>query len=161
VPVPLLIDGHNLIGSGALPGISLADEDDELQLVRMLRRYRSRIRGAITVFFDSGIPGGRSQSLSGGGVNVVFAPSGRHRADDLISERIRRATNPRSLTLVTADRALVEQARSRGLAVIACSDFAVQLQAPLPDSVRLRPEAPLSAAEVEDWLSFFGDEDND
>ena len=27
--MPLLIDGHNLIGCGELPGISLADGDDE------------------------------------------------------------------------------------------------------------------------------------
>ncbi len=81
----LLIDGHNLIGSGQLRGIHLADEDDELRLVRLLRRYRSRVGSDITVIFDSGIPGGRARDLSGGGVHVIFAHATKQRADDLIA----------------------------------------------------------------------------
>jgi hypothetical protein len=100
-PVPLLIDGHNLIGSGQLPGISLADENDELKLVRLLRRYRSRVRSDITVVFDAGVPGGRSRGLSGGGVEAVFAPRRRQRADDVIAARVWRAANPGGLTVVT------------------------------------------------------------
>jgi len=35
--MPLLIDGHNLIGQ--IPDISLSDPDDEAKLVLLLRRY--------------------------------------------------------------------------------------------------------------------------
>lgn len=156
--MPLLIDGHNLIGSGHLPGISLQDEDDELQLVRLLRRYRSRVRGKLTVVFDSGIPGGFSKGLSGGGVEVVFAASQRHRADDVIAARLRHAKNPAGLTLVTADHVLVRLARLRGAKVVTPPDFAARLLSPLPDSHRMREEPPLSPSEVEEWLSFFDGE---
>lgn len=154
--MPLLIDGHNLIGSGALPGISLADEDDELLLVRLLRRYRSRVRSDLTVVFDGGIPGGPSPGLSGGGVSVVFAPSRKQSADDLIIGRLRRAAQPDSLTVVTSDFALAATARRAGAHVVSAAEFAARLLAPLPDSQRLRAEPLLPTEEVDEWLSFFG-----
>jgi len=157
--VPLLIDGHNLIGSGQLPGISLADENDELKLVRLLRRYRSRVRSDITVVFDAGVPGGRSRGLSGGGVEVVFAPRRKQRADDIIAARARRAANPRGLTVVTSDHNLADTVRSHGAGVVPSAEFAARLLAPLPSSQRLREEPPLSSQEVEEWLDFFGEEE--
>jgi len=155
--VPLLIDGHNLIGSGQLPGISLADENDELKLVRLLRRYRSRVRSDITVVFDGGVPGGRSRGLSGGGVEVVFAPRRRQRADDVIAARVRRAANPRGITVVTSDHNLADTVRSHGAGVVPSAEFADRLLAPLPSPQRLREEPPLSSQEVEEWLGFFGE----
>lgn len=65
VIVPLLIDGHNLIGSGALADISLDDEDDEAKLVARLRVWRSKAKDQMTVVFDHGITGGKSIALSG------------------------------------------------------------------------------------------------
>ena len=41
--MPLLIDGHNLIGQ--IAGMSLADPDDEGDLVMLLRRYATARRG--------------------------------------------------------------------------------------------------------------------
>jgi len=155
--VPLLIDGHNLIGSGQLPGISLADENDELKLVRLLRRYRSRVRSDITVVFDGGVPGGRSRGLSGGGVEVVFAPSRKQCADDVIAARVRRAANPRGITVVTSDHNLADTVRSHGAGVVPSAEFADRLLAPLPSPQRLREEPPLSSQEVEEWLGFFGE----
>ena len=50
--MPILIDGHNLIGR--LPAISLQDPDDEEKLARMLSSYRARTGKSITVVFDPG-----------------------------------------------------------------------------------------------------------
>ena len=53
-PMPLLVDGHNLIGQ--VPGLSLADADDEAQLVQLLRRYSTAKRGRqVVVVFDRGV----------------------------------------------------------------------------------------------------------
>lgn len=152
------MDGHNLIGSGQLPGISLADEDDELKLVRLLRRYRGPGRKRITVFFDAGLPGGLSRQLSGGGVKVIFASDRRRSADDLIAARLRHAARPGELTVVTSDHTLAELAQARGAQVISTAEFAARLTAPLPSSVRQRAEPPLSPQEVKEWLAFFGEE---
>ena len=155
--MPLLIDGHNLIGSGVLPGIALADEDDELQLVRLLRRYRSRVRSDITVIFDGGIPGGRSRELSGGGIAVVFAYGHQQSADDLIVSRVRLSTNPDGVTVVTSDRDLAGSVRSKGARVLSSVEFGSRLTAPLPSSQRLREEPPLPSQQVDEWMSFFGE----
>ncbi|MDH7485273.1 MAG: NYN domain-containing protein [Anaerolineae bacterium] len=150
-----LVDGHNLIGSGQLPGISLADEDDERKLVHLLRRYRSHGRKKITVFFDAGLPGGLSRELSGGGVKVIFASAERRSADELIAARLRQAARPRELTVVTSDHSLAALAQARGAQVMSAAEFAARLTAPLPSSVRLREEPLLSPQEVEEWLAFF------
>jgi predicted RNA-binding protein with PIN domain len=156
--MPLLIDGHNLIGSGTVPGISLDNEHDELELVRQLRRYRSRVRSDITVVFDGGIPGGMSRQLSRGGVNVVFAFVGQQRADDIIMARVRDSSHPNGLTVVTSDSRLAQGVRSLGAQVTSSADFADRLLAPLPSPERSQEESPLAEAEVDEWLSFFGEE---
>ena len=65
--MPLLIDGHNLIGRGQLPGLRLDDPDDEAKLVTRLRAYCARARKRATVVFDRGLPGGRHSNQRGPG----------------------------------------------------------------------------------------------
>ena len=148
--MPLLIDGHNLIGQ--LPGLRLDDPDDEAKLVARLRGYGARTRKRVTVVFDHGLPGGLSQSLSGGGVQVVFASAGRV-ADGILIERIRRARDPHGLTVVTSDGSVIAAARARGAQVMRSEEFAGQLSAPRRDAgdqdVHLSPE------EVDEWLDLF------
>lgn len=152
--MPLLVDGHNLIGR--LPDLHLDDPDDEAKLVLRLRTFVSRTRKRATVVFDRGLPGGPSRALSGGGVQVIFAPTGRS-ADGILRKRIRRARDPRGLTVVTSDGAIIATARARGARVIRAEAFAEQLTAPPKlageDDVRLSPD------EVEAWLSVFEGED--
>ncbi|HDQ70470.1 MAG TPA: hypothetical protein ENN19_00030 [Chloroflexi bacterium] len=164
--MPLLIDGHNLIGR--LPDISLDDPHDEAKLTARLRTYAARTRQRITVVFDRGLPGGHS-TLSGGGVEVVFASTGRT-ADAILCERIRRARKPRQLTVVTSDREVIAAARSRRAQVVRSDTFAQLLDASRekskadasiergPDEGLDKPKGQLSAEEVEAWLKIFGEE---
>lgn len=162
--MPILIDGHNLIGR--LPDISLDDPHDEAKLTARLRTYAARTRQRITVVFDRGLPGGHS-ALSGGGVEVVFAPSGRT-ADAILCERIRRARHPRRLTVVTSDREVVAAAQSRRAQVVRSDTFAHMLNASrdkrqasgldeASDEELDKPKGQLSAEEVEAWLKIFGE----
>ena len=152
--MPLLIDGHNLIGK--LPDIRLDDPDDEAKLVVRLRTYCARTGKRVTVVFDHGLPGGRSWELSGGGVQVIFAPAGRT-ADGILSERIRRARDPRGLTVVTSDRQIIAAAQSRGARVMQSEEFASHLSTPRTvEEVEAEQDAHLSAEEVEEWLKVFG-----
>jgi len=150
--MPLLIDGHNLIGRGRLPGLRLDDPDDEAKLVSRLRAYRVRTRKRVTVVFDHGLPGGRS-ALSGGGVEVVFA-SGRRTADGILRERVRRARDPRGLTVVTSDNEVIAAVRAGGARVMRSEEFAAQLSAPSPADDGEK-DVHLSAEEVEEWLEIF------
>ena len=154
--MPLLIDGHNLIGRGHLPGLRLDDPDDEAKLVARLRTYCARARKRVTVVFDHGLPGGRSE-LSGGGVEVVFASGGRA-ADGILRERIRRSRDPRGLVVVTSDNEVIAAAQAGGARVIRSEEFAAQLSAPPPADDEEK-DVHLSAGEVEEWLQMFEERD--
>jgi predicted RNA-binding protein with PIN domain len=154
--LPYLIDGHNLIAQ--TPGMTLADPDDEVQLVLRLRQFAGRKRQKITVVFDHGIPGGWSRELSTGPVKVVFAGS-HSNADRVILERIREAARPRDIKLVTSDRDLRQKAEAYRVEMITSQDFALALLKPPPSD----PEPPsdergdvwLSKDEVKEWMRLF------
>jgi len=155
--MPLLIDGHNLIGR--LPGLRLDDPDDEAKLVARLRTYCARTGKRVTVVFDRGLPGGRSRELSGGRTEVVFASAG-HTADGILRERVRRARDPRGLTVVTSDREVIAAAQAGGARVMRSEEFAVQLRARRPADEGEK-DVHLSAEEVGEWLKVFGEEDKE
>ncbi len=158
--MPLIIDGHNLIGR--LSDLSLADANDEQALVERLRRYHARTQQAIVVVFDRAAPVGSAPNLSGGGVEVVFARPG-HTADALILERLRRENQPASWTVVTADRALAVQARALRAQTLSPEDFSRRLASPpAPRAARRRQadtppdEKPITPGDVDEWLKLFG-----
>ncbi len=155
--MPILIDGHNLIGK--LPDIRLDDPDDEAKLVVRLRTYCARTGKRVTVVFDHGLPGGPSRELSGGGVKAIFAVAGRT-ADGILCERIRRARDPRGLTVVTSDHQVIAAAQARGARVVRSEEFAAQLNTPRAvETIETERDVSLSADEVEEWLQLFGNEE--
>ncbi len=125
-PMALLIDGHNLIG--ILPGIDLADRDDEVQLVHRLQAYHGASGKSMIVFFDSGDMPGTAGNPSVPGVAVRFARRPQT-ADDLILAFLRKSRQPGQHAVVTNDRELAGLARQLGASVLAASQFAEQLRA--------------------------------
>ena len=159
----LLVDGHNLIGQ--VPGLSLADADDEAQLVLLLRGYAARKRGRqVVVVFDRGVYG-HPQRLDGYNVSCHFAKSPQD-ADTQLIRRLRALRRPREWTLVSSDRQVARVAEECGVRVLGAREFAAQLQAPTAPArpPPEKPEARLSPAEIEEWLRIFcekGGEDED
>ncbi|NJP06452.1 MAG: hypothetical protein HC837_12920 [Chloroflexaceae bacterium] len=165
--MPILVDGHNLIGQGDLPGISLTDSDDEAQLVLLLRRYANRkYRQRVVVIFDRGSYG-QSTNLNGYGVQCYFARLPGD-ADHELIRRIRAIKRKNEWSVVTSDRAVAGEARAHGIKVISSQAFARVLF----ERTRPATNAPtddyrdrkLSPSEVEEWLRIFGieeDEDSD
>ena len=152
--MPLLIDGHNLIGANVFRDIRLSDEDDEAKLVARLKVWKSRYPGTMTVIFDRGITGGPDVKLGGAGVEVVFAASPAE-ADDLIRRRLRKATP--GLILVSNDAALIGAAAAHHVTTWRGAEFVKRLTAP-----RLRLAEPgtehdirQSADEIAEWLAIF------
>lgn len=156
-----LIDGHNLIGQGLIPGISLSQEDDEARLVAWLRARQPRLRQSIVVVFDGGIPGGTSLALSGGGVTAIFAAQRRSNADKVILARVRRAAPVANLTVVTNDAVLRQAVTSLGARVMRADEFVRRIQQPdrrhkSASTPSLKEEPHLSPQEIEDYLRLFG-----
>jgi hypothetical protein len=148
--LPILIDGHNLIGQ--MPGLSLQDPHDEEKLVTLLRSYQARTGKAVTVVFDPG-GGVLAQTQRIGGVEVVFA-SPSSTADAVITRRVRASRNPRGWLVVTSDQQLAGTVSRHGARVQSAATFAAQLDRPTEAPPEWREKEPLSD-EVEAWLSLF------
>lgn len=153
-----IIDGHNLIH--ALPGITLDDEHDEVKLVLKLKGFFARIGKKAEVIFDGGLPGGVSQDLSSTQVKVTFASAFHSDADTLIKKRIRDSRDPRQLSIVSSDHAVLNAAAARQANTMTSQEFvafmdevwARALEKPANDDVTL------SSDDVDYWLNIFSGE---
>lgn len=160
--MPVLIDGHNLIGQ--LSSVSLGDPDDEEALVQILRAYRARSGKEVTVIFDPGDGSGLARHYRSGGVEVVFAAPGST-ADTVIQRRVKKSANPRSILVITSDRMLAEAVAGTGARVTSAHEFGAMLEGnaggPMAEEVPAWKEKPLSPEEVEGWLTMFEGDDGD
>ncbi len=153
--MPILIDGHNLIGR--LPGLSLEDPDDEEKLTRLLKSYRARTGKRITVVFDAGGAFALSETRREGGVEIVFAPYGSS-ADAVIARRVAKSRDPHGWLVVTSDAELADIVARRGARIESSETFAALLTE-AHDTVSGRENPTLSPEEVQAWLELFNERD--
>lgn len=152
--MPILIDGHNLIGSGVFDDIRLDQEDDEVQLVARLKVWKSRYKGQFIVYFDQGISHGEDHQLSGAGVTVIFAANPAE-ADILIRRRVQRGQA--GLILVSNDEALRQEASAHNVEIWSGAEFVRRMTLITPSAPEQGAEThvKLSRAEVDEWMSLF------
>ncbi len=149
--MPILIDGHNLIGR--LFSLSLEDPDDEEKLVRVLMAHAARIRNKVTVVFDPGRYSATSQIRRYGNLEVIFAPPGST-ADAVILRIVQRSRNPSEWLVVTSDHELSDSARRLGARVRSADSLAGELEG-AGGGADVRGERLLNPDEVQDWLNLF------
>lgn len=155
--MPLLIDGHNLIGK--LPDLHLSDPRDEDKLISRLKQYVARTGRQVVVVFDppkGGDPSSwfRDERYDYRNLSVIFASGGRT-ADDVIRERVAAAQDKQGLIVVTSDAAVRGFAAQCGVRNQRTSEeFARELRDAL--SAPAPAEKPtVRNAEVDDWLKVF------
>ncbi len=149
--MPYLIDGHNLIGRH--PTLSLADPDDERELLKLLAEYARRSRRKLVVFFDRGQPGSRPQRH--GSLEVRFIPSGRT-ADDALLDYLRRVPDRGNWRVVSSDRRVTAQARHIGAVVLSADEFLQVMESAGTGRSGHRADATESATAIdEDLLRAF------
>lgn len=158
--MPYVIDGHNLIPK--IPGLSLQDIEDEIQLVKMLQEFCRINRKQVEVFFDNAPPG-QPVARNYGSVVARFVREGGT-ADRAIHNKLKRlGGEARNWTVVSSDREVQVNARNLRSKVISSEVFAQQLMEVLGESAESPPESQneLSPQEVEDWMHIFGIDEND
>jgi predicted RNA-binding protein with PIN domain len=148
--MPYIVDGHNLIGK--LPGIRLADPDDERRLAEQLQAYAQQTHRALTVYFDKGQFGG--QDIRAGRVTLKFV-SGRT-ADQAIADHLRRLRgDARNWTVVSSDREVQAEARAAGAKVVSSESFAAMLCEKGDTEIAQREAPSLSEDEIAEWEAIF------
>lgn len=155
--MPYIIDGHNLIPF--IPGLDLADPEDEIGLIAILQGFAGQRRAKIEVYFDQA-PAAREGKQSHGLVQAFFIPSSST-ADQAIKDRLSRLGKAaKNWTLVSSDREIRIEARSLHCQVLGSQEFAALLgtqgdTAPEADAKTVQPE--ISPDEVDYWMGRFGE----
>jgi predicted RNA-binding protein with PIN domain len=114
----LLVDGMNVIG--ARPDGWWRDRRAAMRgLVEELERLVESEGDEVTVVFD-----GKPFEIEAHGVEVGFAAGpGPNAADRDIADRVERDGDPRSLSVVTSDRALADRVAAAGARVVGSGTF--------------------------------------
>lgn len=147
-----LIDGHNLIPK--IPGLSLADLDDEEKLIARLSEWARISRHKLTVFFDRA-PQGKSGTRRISGVTAIFVPEGRT-ADAAIMNALARLKNAaKNVTVVSSDRMVLAAARASHAKVMKSETFAAGLRDNLAVSKVDPHSSAMTPEEIAKWEAIF------
>jgi predicted RNA-binding protein with PIN domain len=157
--MPYIIDGHNLIPK--IPGLTLREMDDEIQLVQLLQDFGRLQRKRLEVFFDNSPPG-QPRAQKFGMVTARFVRQGMT-ADEAIHNRLRRLGGAaRNWTVISSDLAVQNFAREARAHFISSEEFAKVLTGALQASDEIEGEIrdiPLNSDELDDWLKLFGSDE--
>src|SRR5262245_27361267 len=124
MPVPVVIDGYNLLyARGESPSAA-----SRAALVRGLVRWAEQRHRRVTLVFDAWAQGGRGEHEEVRSPGTVCFTRYGERADASIVRRV--AARP-EVVVVTSDRAVGQAARRRGAAVIGAEAFLARLEAAL------------------------------
>ena len=155
--MPLLIDGHNLIGK--MGDILLSDPDDERKLIARVRSYAEKTGKRIAIVFDPApyerhahlIP---SKSQHGANLSVVFADAGV-KADTVIRERVGTTKDKQGLIVVTSDQAVAMFTRQCGVKVQSSEMFAKAMRETLNEQPAPTEKPRMSMADTMAWADVF------
>ena len=149
----LIIDGHNLVPK--MPGVSLADPDDEMKLIKILQDYGRLRRKPIEVYFDKATPG-MSGEKHFGRVVAYFIQQGIT-ADQSIMNRLKKlGRRAKNVTVVSSDRQVRKAAQAAHTKLMTSEEFVTDWQALLEEEPELDPRSRLlSSDEVEMWEDIF------
>ncbi|MFP3854161.1 MAG: NYN domain-containing protein [Anaerolineales bacterium] len=154
--MPLLIDGHNLIGQ--MKEIELSDPDDEHQLIERLIEYCRRTGRRATVYFDKAAPLGRDPRPQSG-LTVHFVPSASSADQAIRRHLIQLGGGAKNWTVVSSDRSVRRAARGSGASIQRSEEFARQLTAPRREDPDPEKPPPPPPEELEKWLRIFSEQD--
>jgi uncharacterized protein len=155
--MPLLIDGHNVIGQAH--DLQLSDPHDEAKLIAKLKRYAEKVQKRVVVIFDPS-PHDTSAQLwdaqqDHGRVVARWAPAGR-KADDVIRALVPETKDRRGLLVVTSDGAVASFVRQCGVRVQPAAEFYKELSAALGDAPAPASKPSVSTrTEIDEWLTVF------
>jgi predicted RNA-binding protein with PIN domain len=154
--MPLLIDGHNLIGQ--MQDLSLSDPNDEDKLIVRLRALGERVHKRMTVVFDPNpldtMPSLGHNRSQHGSITVIYAPTGK-KADDVIRHIVGDTKDRKGLLVITSDAAVANFTRQCGIRVQSSGDFIKWIKSQESGRADPYPKPVGSAREAVNWADVF------
>lgn len=154
--MPLLLDGHNVIGHS--PDLSLSDPDDEMKLIARLKSLVARTGKQVTVVFDpnptDSLPHFGHSKERQGKLEIIYVAPG-HKADDVIRDIVSETKDRKGLIVVTSDGAVASFTRQSGVRVQSSSEFIKEMQRVLHRSTSTDEKPVAGKAEVDEWADVF------
>jgi predicted RNA-binding protein with PIN domain len=155
--MPIVVDAYNVLHVTGVLSPDLAGGDlAELAALIATSRYRRET----ALLACDGVATAAAAKVREPSVRVAFAGGGRT-ADDYIATFVQASSAPRSLTVVSSDRAVLKSARRRGCATLTGERFLAQLEADRR-SFRGERDGGKPVAEgmpretLEEWMATFG-----
>lgn len=162
----ILIDGYNLLNAANIvaegPGPYSLEKSRRSLLRFLVAVLETSERPTTTVVFDGReAPSGLPQASTYEQITVLFSQPGAE-ADDLLEELIPEYSAPRRLVVVSSDHRIQRAARRRQAMAVDSEVWTRQRVATrttdaTEDAEKSIGSAPLSDAEIADWLRRFGD----
>ena len=156
--MPFVIDGTNLL---RLVESTARDSDaiTDIGLCNTIARYFLLIGQKGHLVFDGTGPSDKERFDNISALEVSFAGLAVE-ADDVIEDKIRASTAPRTLTVVSSDRRLRNAAKARRAVSVKSEAFWSQLQDQLSSKKEASSEprakrSGLTQGETDQWLKFF------
>ena len=151
LPMPYLVDGHNLIPK---LGLRLDSIDDEMELVAILQEFCRRDRRQVDVYFD-GAPAPHAGIRKYGAVTAYFVRLGTT-ADNAIRNRLKTlGKSAKNWTVVSSDRQVQAEANAARAEVISSDSFAAMLKQARDTAPKASGDRKLSENEVSEWMRLF------
>jgi predicted RNA-binding protein with PIN domain len=118
-----IIDGNNLMGKiPKLRGLNKQEQRERLTFI--LERYFYNKKVKVSLHFD-GYP---NTAIKAMGIKITYSES--RIADDKIRDEISYAKNPRLITLVSSDHALMDFAKKNSCTIISSEEFNREMNRP-------------------------------
>ena len=154
--MPLLIDGHNLIGQ--MPDLKLSDPHDEAKMIQRLKTFGLLERKQITVVFDPSphdpTPRLYPEIQQHGSCKAIWAMPPQ-KADDLIRQLVSNVRDKQGLLVITSDNAVAKFVRVTGIKVQSSQEFAKQLTAQLAERIFADAKPSPTRKENAQWADVF------
>ena len=155
-----LIDGHNLIPH--IPGLSLDQLDDEMDLVTLLVNFSNKKKSQIEVFFDHGNLNSE-RDFHRGRVHAHFVLPPMNADNALLSRLLGIGRAAKNYIVVTSDQNVQSRASRIGAEVMSSQNFAQLLQNTIDQNLQnLSGEKTANGEkEIDEWLRLFNESKSD
>jgi predicted RNA-binding protein with PIN domain len=148
-----LIDGNNVMAQ--TPGWHRDKAKARRELLQRLAAFRRIKKCQLTVVFDGSPDREFPDASAYRGVKVLFAEPGSD-ADTRIIKLVEAARDQRGITVVTSDRNLQFQVRTRDASVMRSGEFRKQLESVIANAPRPEDGEQVEIDDVSQWLRYFG-----